>query len=722
MALSILWSLLCLILLMNINPTIVEAVYLTAPGMNVLNTTKLTHVDLDGDGKIDLIRQFDSDGFHIKQLLLIKSRQPFIISKWSYSYLPKVFSGETLLYASENYEGKVGKQLEKHTIIYDEFDHIASEAHDYLLTQIKINISYINFDKTTVTSQLRQGQWVEIKREKSFSLDAYKTVAQAAQERRAVRTLVRDEYANCLANRPSGDGLPLANCQSLLGMDMIRNVELFSHNYALLTCKIGDTIYTPSGFRIDTASCSDPQEIENLKQALREVTEKRFTCLAQINPAFVDDCLTRSLIPERPRIRCGHGMGQMSAQDRQQADDACQSDQGDIRTACYFSQRESGQTQRYAEQFCQDASTAASRRECIATATQFYNSTNGFAWEAKPGDFFLTGVDPMKTRMSRKPISGPMRFYEKSKLVDVIFHEILHTCGHDGGAGHNHPHYNDDVYGCTALCSGKRGQVTREGCQQCLNVTQNPQNATGTNGPFCQQFAKDEVLSSLRFARELHERIMQDCSPEKVTDLDCGDVLTQINAIDRFKNICNMTAKPHEPPIVAGQSDQAFEAAQHSYEERLMVWNRGCVANFESHIAGLIFNASQAADDTHEIATAITGVGDQDQGGAFKVKRNAAGNLEVTDRIEVLLEGGSNIMRETVVSAFCSELRALPQSDNQSDYAALKSRWETKAAKFRISAFRNKAGVDIIPPILGREHSAASTFTEAQSRCQLFGR
>ncbi|MBI2520794.1 MAG: hypothetical protein HYV97_10270 [Bdellovibrio sp.] len=703
-------------------PVLGHAISLTSEGMEVLNTTKLTHIDLDGDGKIDLIRAFDSDGFNIKDLILIHSRQPFIMSKWHYSYMPKIFNGETLLYTSDNPELEIGKQLEKHSIIYDGFDRIKSETHQYLEAKKKIEIVFSDLEKTIITSELRQGQWVEVKSEQSLSLDAYKTVGQVEQERQAMRTLVKREYVDCLAHRPSGDGGNLTNCQSLVEMDMIRNAALFARNYALLTCKTGDTIYTPSGFRIDTASCSDPQEIENLQKALREVTEKRFTCLAQINPRFVDDCLTRSLIPERPRIRCGHGMGQLTPQEQQEADITCQNDSGDAKKWCYHGLRESEQPRRYAEQFCRDASTPAKKSECMATAIRFYNSTNGFAWEAKPGDFFLTGLDPMVTRMQRKPLSAPMGFNEKSSLVDVIFHEILHTCGHDGGPGHNHPHYNDDVYGCTALCSGKKGQITREGCQQCLNVTQNPQNATGTNSTFCNRFSKEEVLSPIRKARELHERIMKDCDKEKVVDIHCANVLTEINNIDRFKNICNMATKPNEPVAAFGKSDETLEREQKAYETRLAEWSKGCVAKFESHIAGLIFKANEKAEDADEVLVAITGMGDQDQGGSFKVKRNAAGNLEITDQIEVTLDIGSDLMRDTAVAAFCSELRTLATTNPENAYNSLKTKWETKGNKFRFQSYRNKDGIDVIPPVLARDHSSAATFTEAQTRCQNFGR
>ncbi len=701
-------------------PTLVKAVSLTPEGMAVLNTTKLTHVDLDGDGKIDVIRSFDSDGFNIKTISLIHSHQPFIMSKWHYSYLPKVFSGEMRLYSSGQPELESGKLLEKHSIIYDGYDRITSENHEYAQAKRKVDIRYVDFLKTVITSELRQDQWLEIKREQHLSLDSYKSVGELSQERAAVRTSVRTEYAECLANRPSGDGRVLTNCQDLLQTDMIRNAELFARNYTLLTCKTGETIYTPSGFRIDTASCSDPQEIENIQKALREVTEKRFTCLAQINPRFVDDCLTRSLIPERPRIRCGHGMGQMTPQEQQDVDNACQTEQGDKKMLCMHDVRESGQADRYAEQFCKDASTAAKKQECKTTAITFYNTTNGFAWEAKPGDFFLTGLDPMLTRMSRKPLSSPMGYYEKSKLVDVIFHEILHTCGHDGGPGHNHPHYNDDVYGCTALCSGKRGQITREGCQQCLNVTQNPQNATGTNANFCNQFSKDDVLSSLRRARELHETIIRDCLGQKSDQHFCARILSNLNLLERYKNTCNMANKPNPPPDTL--AEMAFNAAFDVYTTKLTAWNKSCIAKLESHIGTLLFEASAKADSMDEIATAITGTGDEDQGGTFKVKRNAAGNLEITDRIEVMLEGGDDIIRDTAVAAFCSELRALPTSNADTAYQTLKTKWETRADKFRFSASRTAAGVDLIPPVLGREHSSAATVGEAQTRCQLFGR
>lgn len=515
--------------------------------MTSLNASKFTHVDLDGDGKADVVRQWKANGHDLKTIKYIDRTQT-----------PSVW--EVVDFTKKPYQ--VTRKVQALKIVMgaetaDQDILISTSHYDWngglLKTEILSDPENKNWTKKIVTTRedmflVRKefsksgSQWKVDNEEKTFSL----FLQRANNE-------FEEKYVNCLKEKNIDANL---DCSNFVRANVIENFVNIASKYTQLTCQAGDEIFTPSGFRVDAASCGNsPAAMNKIKNAVRKVTEENMKCLAALNPEFAADCAA-AFQEKRPKVFCAQGYtsGSRTVED-------------------------------FANKLCEGRSGS-----CQSDMRQMYQVTGGFYDGGLPNNLYLTGDDPNR----RDP---PWNASSEKQLVSTLFHEMLHSCGHDGGRYHNHPHFNDEVYGCEALCGGDASRLTREGCQSCFsarasrrglrrqywpphrNVAQARRQKTKDRN-YCNQFPKEAVLRNLTFAMDLRTVLMP-CDLNS-DGSECAIELRNQLATDRFKNLCN-----------------GLDLGNQNQRER-------CISKFKVKTGKMILEASKAVNgDPEELAKAM---------------------------------------------------------------------------------------------------------------------
>lgn len=100
---------------------------------------------------------------------------------------------------------------------------------------------------------------------------------------------------------------------------------------------------------------------------------------------------------------------------------------------------------------------------CITGSNMMIEQAGAFQ---SPGrnDLTLMGMTPGSAHMHGMANS-------QQALASTVMHEMMHLAGHCQGAEHNSYRFDDEVFGCTALCSKHRTEkkmTTKEGCERCI--------------------------------------------------------------------------------------------------------------------------------------------------------------------------------------------------------------------------------------------------------------
>lgn len=201
----------------------------------------------------------------------------------------------------------------------------------------------------------------------------------------------------------------------------------FMHNAATTQCTSGTTIKSGLGFLIDAQSCSSDEQIREITEAIETMyTDQNIRCLMTINRTMMRDLLA-TIQRNQPRIVCGGSMAR--------------------------------------EEFHNYSCSTNRTDACIQNADNLINQAGAFQ-AVGSNDLVLMGMTPGAAYYESVP-------QNTQALASTVMHELMHLAGHCQDATvHNSNRFDDEVFGCTALCSNHRLEkkmTSREACQRCID-------------------------------------------------------------------------------------------------------------------------------------------------------------------------------------------------------------------------------------------------------------
>ena len=641
--------------------------------------TRLTHIDLDRDGRVDVVREFKPNG-ELKSFSMIQYREGGVrlVEENDLSQLPWQ-STMNVFRKNSSIDGE-GQLVESIIKKFDPFGRLTFYEHEYneMLNDspdIKMTTAFVNEETVETTYRRQAGQWVKVEENRLPRFLHQSNLSIPSQN-----------YADCLTANGRGN---IQECEQYAGIDPIGEFSSFAARYSNLNCVRDQELFSPSGFRVDLASCTRPASTlielgpgpsggrqqrpvrsarDILDQAMRNVTEERMACLATLNPEFARDC-TAAMLEKRPQIVCANGM---------------------INNALSGSGMEN-----YQNAVCAGR-TGRALTSCRANAVTMLRGTAGFYDSSIPNNLYLTSIDPTLTTdwTDRK----------QDELESTLFHEMLHSCGHPGGSNHNHPHFNDEVYGCEAMCGGSMTRLSKEGCLACVSkrsrvasrrlaVWPPATNATehsarrASDREFCNQFPSESVLQPIGIAYDSLSFLTQECNGRGVESSDCYKNLVTFLSNDGNRAVC-------------GTIPSASSAATTE-------WRNTCIRNITARNADRILAAING-DGESLLLVADTLSKAQSQASSFY--RTSNGELSRT----TISMGESNCRRNKIIAVmgfqtslkFCADISS---TTTQAQLNALRSRYESKFP-VHVSPRGETASLPIYK-------SSALSLEHVQSRC-----
>jgi len=578
--------------------------------MLLLLQSKLTHFDSDGDGEVDVIRKYDKDGFNLKTIYFIDQTEDAQVQleriKFEYNPIAQesstwLLTRQEFLRFKQNIDNEhlllsLGKIIHKESQMMHPLGYIQSRETTKWDDENKIFIkTQVNFYGTFYSEKFfhqTKNNW------RLVSVQNFPRFLINPSELKNKLTSIGQQYVDCLAKK---DPVGLHHCESVALTDPIAKFTELAPHFATLTCVQDETVFSPSGFRIDINSCSTPDSRQRLELASRKVTEEKMKCIAQINPNFARDC-TKAFLLKRPKFICV---------------------QSKINSDGFDS---------YANLFCSSSNDKTNCREKIEKITKI---SSGFYDNVRPNEIYLTGIDPTVPNWTK---------HHSKVLETTIFHEMLHSCGHPGGKYHNHPQMDDDVYGCDALCGGNTATLSEEGCIACVTSSKKSEEskkAIKNDKEFCQQFPKEIVLRHLLQARLMEEAI-KNCPNNALETKACLDKIQETIFKEHLSDLC-------------GKKPKAEDFAS-------LDWRQSCINKIRLKMAQEIREAGKVAQKTRPEdlmnAMAILALGSSNR---FLTKRDKQGKLQREIGYRNSCSELKMIMKMVILSSmgFCQELQGL---------------------------------------------------------------
>lgn len=196
-----------------------------------------------------------------------------------------------------------------------------------------------------------------------------------------------------------------------------------------------------NGFRLDGETCRDGASRQRIREATDLVANKLLACLTKHNPKMATK-LADQIAKKKPRLRCS------KQSPTQIFSDECKAMSGVVYDQCMKERQDS-----------------AKNTDGIA----------GYFHPARPNDMVLVNHDPKGATSAMSPV-----------IAANVFHELMHLAGYamDSDGKHNQTGaddtFNDEVYGCEALCSVAErdaGKLHLQNCTACISADGNKPSA-----------------------------------------------------------------------------------------------------------------------------------------------------------------------------------------------------------------------------------------------------
>ncbi len=328
------------------------------------------------------------------------------------------------------------------------------------ILDMRVIDEFVGGNKVSEKAQLKNGTWQVVSKESvAIEIDS------------AADTSGKEEYAQCL-NRKTANPSTCVACLNTIKTAIDGSVNNLITSLPLSdSCEDDSFMYFGEGLRADKNRCFPPSTCVNLcgtctvppcppcsdpnfatcqsNFATQQVNVKArlnasmapfrdmIKCLNQKNPKLVAKML-KTLIQKRPIIDCVNQP----------------TDKVNVKTI--------GRVEGLSDQ----------------KIAELGRSTGGFYWGDKPNRIYLTNASPTVRSNT-------------ANIGEVIFHELIHSCGLPGNHHHNDPKgtdfAKDPIYGCEMLCATtpsaeiKKQRRKIAGCNACLTAEGN----TGTAAAEC---------------------------------------------------------------------------------------------------------------------------------------------------------------------------------------------------------------------------------------------
>lgn len=406
--------------------------------LQTLLQTNITEIDLDGDGAIDEVRRFSPSGRLIYLESIDRRHRPERREVWSSTAGGSVQTRS--VYVGGLLERRIVERYGRNETLVRKDVYWASGGPGSGLDHSTV-MQFAGSKVFETRFELRGQAWTELARIERSGRHYMDTTGSDKKrwgsyyECRKNKGMSADEAAECARQAEKNDEAVFK--QPLPDLAVV----------VPESCEDGSTRHLDNGIRIDRNSCgtstAKPSPIDEIEAATKLTTGPLLQCLARFNPSYAHQ-FASNIRRRHPIIRCiGTKEGLAGAN---------KSICGNPKSKCKGSYEEKDMGQ-----------------------------FGAFVEEKRPNDVALVTVDPNYLNANPKAKGTTSQKDINNYLGAAIFHELLHSCGHDGYHDHGSMEgHIDDVFGCHAICMNETTQgssdlspliaMSQENCLACMRA------------------------------------------------------------------------------------------------------------------------------------------------------------------------------------------------------------------------------------------------------------